>query len=59
MDLNEKIQKFFEQLYYNNDLCSFSNCFDYKKGKVDIEDVLKVISENNLQIKVVEDIDNY
>lgn len=55
MDLNE----FFEELYYNNDLYLLQNCFDYAKGKVDIEDVLKVISENNLQIKVVEDIDNY
>ena len=46
------IQEFFTKLYYDNDLLAMTdtNCFDYEKGKVDIDSVLQAIADNDIQV---------
>lgn len=53
--MNDKIQEFFTKLYYENDLLRYSNCYDYKKGEVDIAMVIETIEENNLSVSITEE----
>lgn len=48
----EKLNVFFEKLYYNNDLVQYRNCFDYKEGRLNIFDVIDLINEYEFKINI-------
>lgn len=48
----EKLNKFFEKIYYDNDLIQYKNCFDYRVGKINIFDVIDLINEYDLKINI-------
>ena len=48
----EKLNEFFEKIYYENDLVKYNNCFDYKEGKINIFDVMDLIDEYKLGITI-------
>ena len=48
----EKLNEFFEKIYYDNDLVNYSNCFDYKKGRINIFDIIDLINEYDLEINI-------
>ena len=49
MDL---INDFITNLYYECDVLALTgvNCFDYENGRVNPEEVIKAIKENNLKV---------
>ena len=53
-DINElkKVNEFFEKIYYGNDLVQYRNCFDYKRGKLNIFDVIDLINDYDLKINI-------
>lgn len=48
----EKINKFFEKIYYDNDLIKYRNCFDYMRGRINIFDIIDLINEYDLKINI-------
>ena len=48
----EKINKFFEKIYYDNDLIQYRNCFDYMRGRINIFDIIDLINEYDLKINI-------
>ena len=51
----EKINNFFEEIYYKNDLVQYGNCYNYKKGTIEIIDIIDLINEFNLKITIDEE----
>ena len=48
----EKLNEFFEEIYYDHDLVQYRNCFDYAEGRVNIFDVIDTIREFDLKINI-------
>ena len=48
----EKLNEFFEEIYYDHDLVQYKNCFDYAEGRVNIFDVIDTIREFDLKINI-------
>lgn len=48
----KKLYKFFEKIYYDNDLIQYGNCYNYNKGHLNIFEVIDLIGEYNLQINI-------
>ena len=48
----EKLNEFFEKIYYDHDLVQYRNCFDYVEGRNNIFDVIDTIREFNLKINI-------
>ena len=48
----EKLNEFFEKIYYENDLIRYSNCFDYKEGRINLFHVIDLINEYDLKINI-------
>ena len=48
----EKLNEFFEKIYYDNDLVRYSNCYDYEQGRINIFDIIDVINEYDLAINI-------
>lgn len=48
----EKLNEFFERIYYDNDLVEYQNCFDYREGRINIFEVINLINEHDLQINI-------
>ena len=51
----EKINNFFEEIYYKNDLIQYGNCYNYSEGHLDIFEVINLINEFNLKITIDEE----
>ncbi len=51
----EKINNFFEEIYYKNDLVQYGNCYNYEKGTIEIIDIIDLINEFNLKITIDEE----
>lgn len=48
----EKLNEFFEKIYYDYDLVKYRNCFNYKEGRIDIFDVIDLINDYDLKINI-------
>ena len=53
-NMTESIKDFFTKLYYDNDILALTgaNCFDYNKGEIVPDEVIKALKENNIKIKL-------
>ena len=51
----EKINNFFKEIYYKNDLVQYGNCYNYEKGTIEIIDIIDLINEFNLKITIDEE----
>lgn len=48
----EKLNEFFEKIYYGHDLVEYRNCFDYKEGRINIFDIIDLINEYDFEINI-------
>lgn len=48
----EKVNEFFEKIYYDNDLVKYYNCYDYNKERIDIIEVIDLINDYDLKINI-------
>ena len=48
----EKLNEFFEKIYYDNDLVQYKNCFNYVEGRLNIFDVIDLINDYDLKINI-------
>ena len=48
----EKLNEFFEKIYYDHDLVQYRNCYDYAEGRVNIFDVIDLINEYDFKINI-------
>ena len=44
MNHNENMEIIIKNIYYNNNLKDLKNCYNYKKGQLDIEKVTELIT---------------
>lgn len=49
----EKLNEFFEKIYYNNELVQYGDCFNYQEGRINIFDIIDLINEYHFEILLI------